>query len=146
VTTDSQLVSALIRCGVDTSVSPLLRRIGLVTTIGLTMAISAWFTREIGATPVREPELVRVLHAMVGIKGLIALAAAGLVLWRLGRPIKHVVAVGYAGAICVAFGAVVWLWGLANVPLGSLVFYGALMALILVARTDSDLFHQHTPS
>jgi hypothetical protein len=31
-----------------------------------------------------EPDLVRLLHGMVLIKGLIGLGAAGLVFWRLG--------------------------------------------------------------
>jgi hypothetical protein len=118
------------------------RRSLLVSTIALAMAMTAWLIRDMGPASHLEPELIRLLRAMVGIKGLIAIAATGLVLRRLGRPTRRGLATGYAGGLCVAAAALVWLWTLTNIPLGSLLFYSALFALVLVARADAALFLQ----
>lgn len=86
--------------------------------------------------PAMEPELRRLLHGMVTIKGLLGLAAAAVAFWRLGGPIARPVAVGYITTVCVALGAVVWLWGLWAIPLGSLLFWSGLTGILLVARRD----------
>jgi hypothetical protein len=128
------------RRGADATDGPWVRRTFLLSAIALTMAVTAWLMRDVGPAPHLEADLIRLLRAMVGIKGLIALAATGLVLWRLGRPTRRDIGAGYAGGLCIAAGALVWLWTLTNIPLGSLLFYSALFALVLVARVDSDLF------
>ncbi len=85
---------------------------------------------------VLEPDLQRLLHGMVAIKGLIGLASAALVFWRLGGPVARPIAFGYIAAVCVSLGAVVWLWGLWAIPLGSLLFWSGLAGIALVARRD----------
>lgn len=86
------------------------------------------------------PDLVRLLHGMVLIKGLILLAAAALVWWRLGRPAAAGVAAGYLGALALSAAALGWLWGLHLMLAGAVPFYGGLAGLLLVARRDRGLF------
>jgi hypothetical protein len=108
---------------------------------GLMLAIVAGALMGLALTLVapgtpRDPELARLLRGMVLIKGLIGLAIAGLVWWRMGRPLSESLAVRYGTSIAVAFGAVGWLWGLNLVPLGSLVFYTGLAGIALTGRAD----------
>jgi hypothetical protein len=106
----------------------------------MTAAATATIAAPFSAAALMDPDLVRLLRAMVVIKGIIALAATGLVFWRLGHGIRTLVAIGYGTAVCVSVAALVWLWGLASIPVGSLLFYGGLVALILVGRFDSGLW------
>lgn len=135
----SVLDRALVRTPAATGDRPLGRRAALVLAIATTAAATAVVTAPFSAAGVMDPDLVRLLHAMVGIKGIIALAAAALVYWRLGHPIARPVAIGYGTAICISVAALAWLWTLASIPLGSLCFYGGLAGLILVGRFDSGL-------
>jgi uncharacterized integral membrane protein len=93
----------------------------------------------------REPELTRLLHGMVLIKGLIGLAIVALVWWRMSRPLPGALAIRYSAALAVSFAAAGWLWGLTLVPLGSLVFYAGLGAVALAARRD-PLFSRTRPN
>ncbi|WP_325291638.1 hypothetical protein [Thiocapsa sp.] len=135
----SVLDRALVRTPPDAGDRPLARRVALVFAIAVTAAATAVVTAPFSAAGAMDPDLVRLLHAMVGIKGIIALAAAALVSWRLGHPIARPVALGYGAMICVSVAALAWLWTLASIPLGSLCFYGGLAGLIFVGRFDSGL-------
>lgn len=139
VSLTSVLDRALVRTPSVAGDRRLARRIALVFAIAATTAATAVVTAPFSAAGGMDPDLVRLLHAMVGIKGIIALAAAALVSWRLGHPIALPVAIGYGTAICIAVAALAWLWTLASIPLGSLCFYGGLAGLILVGRFDSGL-------
>jgi hypothetical protein len=97
--------------------------------LGLVLALVAPITP-------REPELTRLMHGMVLIKGSIGLAIAGLVWWRMGRPLARSLAIRYGASMAIAFAAVGWLWGLNMVPLGSLVFYAGLAGVALTGRVD----------
>jgi hypothetical protein len=130
---------ALVRTPPVTGDRPLVRRAALLFAIAATAAVATIVTAPFSAAAGMDPDLVRLLHAMVGIKGIIALAAAALVYWRLGHPIARPVAVGYGTMICISVAALAWLWTLAGIPLGSLCFYGGLAGLILVGRFDSGL-------
>jgi hypothetical protein len=115
---------------------------------GLALAIAAGALTGLSLTlfapdTQREPELTRLLHGMVLIKGLIGLAVAALVWWRMGRPLSGTLAMRYGASLAVAFAAAGWLWGLTLVPLGSLVFYGGLGAVALSARRDPLLSRAH---
>lgn len=108
---------------------------------GLVLAIVAGTLMGLALTQVapeiqREPELTRLLHGMVLIKGSIGLAIAGLVWWRIGRPLAESLAVRYGASMAITFGAVGWLWGLNLVALGSLVFYAGLAGTALAGRAD----------
>ncbi|EGV19897.1 hypothetical protein ThimaDRAFT_0573 [Thiocapsa marina 5811] len=135
----SVLDRAVDRSPPETAERPLARRVALVVAIAATAAVTAVVTAPFSAAGGMDTDLVRLLHAMVGIKGIIALAAAALVSWRFGHPIARPVAIGYGAAICVSAAALAWLWTLASIPLGSLCFYGGLAGLILVGRFDSGL-------
>ncbi|MFB1488419.1 MULTISPECIES: hypothetical protein [unclassified Thiocapsa] len=135
----SVLDRALVRTPLVTSDRPLARRAALLFAIAATAAAAAVVTAPFSAAGEMDPDLVRLLHAMVGIKGIIALAASALVYWRLGHPIARPVAIGYGSMVCVSVAALAWLWTLASIPLGSLCFYGGLAGLILVGRFDSGL-------
>jgi hypothetical protein len=135
----SVLDRALVRTPPVTGDRPLARRAALVFAIAATAAATALLTAPFSAAAGMDPDLARLLRAMVGIKAIIALAAAALVLWRLGHPIAGPVAIGYGAMICISVAALAWLWTLAGIPLGSLGFYGGLAGLILVGRFDSGL-------
>jgi hypothetical protein len=135
----SVLDRALVRTPPLTGDRPLVRRVALLFAIAATAAAATIVTAPLSTADGMNPDLVRLLRAMVGIKGLIALAAAALLYWRLGHRISRPVAIGYGAMICVSVAALAWLWTLASIPLGSLCFYGGLAGLILVARVDSGL-------
>jgi len=131
------------RAGVETASDlgyrPLLWRVALVFAIAMTAAVTAVVTAPFSVAAEMDPDLARLLRAMVGIKAIIALAATGLLLWRFGHPTSRPVAIGYGVAICVSIAALAWLWGLASIPLGALLFYGGLAGLVLVGRFDAGL-------
>ncbi|MBV5272749.1 MAG: hypothetical protein JZU52_03595 [Lamprocystis purpurea] len=114
----------------------LANRLALMACVPLTGAGALILTLWLVPTPALEPDLLRLLHGMVLIKGLIASAAAALVYWRLGRPIARQLATGYIGALCLCAAALGWLWGLHLMLIGALFFYGGLAGLYLVGRHD----------
>ena len=116
--------------------SPLINRLTLATTMALTGLSVLGLTLWLAPAPQMSAELLRLLHGMVLIKGLIALVAVALVWWRFGRPIGRPQVVGYSGALCLATAALAWLWGLYLIPLGTLCFYCGLAGLYVVARRD----------
>lgn len=114
-------------------------RAALILAMAMTASAAAAIMAPVSAAAQIDPDLARLLRAMVGIKGGIALAAAPLVYWRLGHSPPGVAALGYCASLCVAVAALVGLWGLASIPLGSLLFYSGLTGLILTARLDARL-------
>jgi hypothetical protein len=83
-----------------------------------------------------EPGLLRLLHGMVAIKGLILAAAAALVLRRLRGPVHGRRLLGYAAGLGLSAGALVWLWSLSALLPGSILFYGGLIIAFLSASRD----------
>lgn len=86
------------------------------------------------------PDQAAVLRGMVAIKGLILGVVASLLWWRLGRPIRSLTLLGYGAAAALSAGALGWLWGLSWVPLGSLLFWLGLGAVLFVTHHDQRLF------
>lgn len=125
----------------------------LILAVGLALGLLA-AAAVVPAAPQADADLARLLRAMVGVKGLILAAAAALVLWRLGRPVRPMIGIGYALALGAAAAAIGWLWGIATlpdarpfgVPLGSGLFWGGLVALYLVVRRDPGLFVRDQPA
>ncbi len=122
--------------GPVTDTQVLSRRLTLATATSLTGLFTLAMTLWLVPAPRATAELVSLLHGMVLIKGLIALAAGALVFWRLGRPIARPLATGYIGALCLSSAGLGWLWGLHLMLLGAGLFYGGLVGLYLVARYD----------
>lgn len=83
-----------------------------------------------------EPGLIRLLHGMVAIKGLIFTAAAAMVLRRLRGPVTARTLFGYAAGLGLSAGALAWLWGLSGLLLGSIGFYGGLILTLKTASRD----------
>jgi hypothetical protein len=83
-----------------------------------------------------EPGLVRLLHGMVAIKGLILAAAVALVLRRLRGPVHTRRLLGYAAGLGLSAGALAWLWSLSALLPGSVLFYGGLIIAFIAASRD----------
>ncbi len=82
-----------------------------------------------------EPELVVLLRGMAAIKGLLALAAAGAVWWRLGQHVSSRVAAAYVGCVCVLFASTVLIWQLAFILTAAVLFHAAgLVGLVIALR------------
>lgn len=92
-----------------------------------------------------EAELARLLRFMVGVKALILLGAAALVLMRLRGPVTRRALLGYAGSLSLSAGALGWLWGLSSLALGSLLFYGGMVLAFRVASADPLLMQGLRP-
>jgi len=113
-----------------TSRSRLLGAIGIGGFCGVLISLSF-------AMPVAmEPGLMRLLHGMVAIKGLIFTAAAAVVLRRLRGPVTSRTLFGYAAGLGLSAGALAWLWGLSGLLLGSIAFYGGLILTLKTASRD----------
>ena len=85
------------------------------------------------------PDLTRLLRAMAAIKAMMALAAAGVVLWRLGAPASPVQLAAYALA-CAAMGAGPGLiWNMEHVGLGALLLHAGLAANIILLWRDPGM-------
>jgi hypothetical protein len=106
--------------------------LGLVAVLGASLVF--------GAPIARAPELVRLLHLMVGIKALIFSVAAVLVFRRLARPVQGRALLGYATGLGLSAGALGWLWSLTALLPGALLFYGGLLTTYLTASRDPGLF------
>lgn len=80
--------------------------------------------------------LASLLHAVVGVKALIFAAATALVLLRLRAPATAASIAGYGAGLGLSAGALVWLWGLSGLLLGSAMFYGGLILAYLAVGRD----------
>ncbi len=82
------------------------------------------------------PALARLMRFMAGVKSLMALCAAGAVMWRLGVAASW----GWLGAYMAACGAMaagpVLIWGLTHVGLGALLLHGGLLACVVMLWRD----------
>jgi hypothetical protein len=136
----SILDRAPVQSASDERYRPLVWKVALVLAIAMTAAAAAMITAPFSTAAQMDPDLVRLLRAMVAVKGIIALAAASLVFRRLGQATPRAVALGYGAAIGVSVSALVWLWGLASILAGAFFFYGGLVGLLLVARVDLRLW------
>jgi hypothetical protein len=91
---------------------------------------------ELLPSPGVDPDRIWLLHAMVLVKGLVWLAAARVIYWRLGEPISRSLALGYSACLAVSAAALAWLWGVYLFAIGAAFFWGALFGILLVARKD----------
>jgi hypothetical protein len=115
-----------------------LRRAFLLALVATAVA-GAWLVSRPQPALVADPELARLLRGMAAIKGLLALAALGLVWWRIGRPIATARLVGYALGTAILAAAAVMVWQLAVVAATSVVFHATLLALALTALGDAGV-------
>jgi len=82
------------------------------------------------------PELTRLLRAMAAIKSLMAVAAVGAVLWRLGAPVRLPWLAGYAVAAAAMAAGPGLIWDMAYVRMGALALHGGLLMAIVMLWRD----------
>jgi hypothetical protein len=111
----------------------------LATALAVGLATGALAAATLAGPPPADAELTRLLHGMVLIKGVIALAATGLIFRRLSTAVDARVLAGYAGGLGLTFAALGWLWGLTTMLVGSVLFYGGLLAAGVAASRDPRL-------
>ncbi|NEV64710.1 hypothetical protein [Thiorhodococcus minor] len=111
-------------------------RLRLLVIPTLAGAVALAITLALVPPPRMSPDLVRLLHGMVLIKGLIGLAAGALVYRRLSRPLSSGLAWRYVACLSLSAAALGWLWGLSWVPAGGALYWAGLIGLLLVAGRD----------
>jgi hypothetical protein len=79
-----------------------------------------------------DPALARLLRAMALIKGMITIAAAGAVFWRLAWPVSRPVAASYLAAAWAMTGSTMLIWQLSYIVAAALLFHVAALSLLLV--------------
>jgi len=115
-------------------------RVGLITGLALAACLGIALMVAFAGPVQQAPELARLLHAMVMIKGLILAAAVAAIVWRLGRPAATPIVLGYTVTLGTSTAALGWLWGLSLIPLGSALFYGGLLGAFITATRDRHFF------
>ncbi len=98
-------------------------------------AVVTWLVAS-GVGQAAEPELAVLLRGMAAIKGLLALAAAGLVWWRLGQPVSRRAAVVYVACSWALFAATVLIWQLAFILAAAVLFHAAALVGLVVAMRE----------
>ena len=111
-------------------------RLRLLVTPVLAGAVALAITLALVPAPRMTPDLMRLLHGMVLIKGLIGVGAGALVYWRLGWPLSSGLAWRYVACLSLSAAALGWLWGLYWVPAGGALYWAGLIGLLLVAGRD----------
>jgi len=76
-----------------------------------------------------DPELALLLRFMASVKAVMALAAATLVAWRFGWPVRPATAVGYVVAASSMAAGAGLIWQLAHVAIGAVMVHGGLAML-----------------
>jgi hypothetical protein len=100
-----------------------------------TVAIAAWIGRP-EAYLAADADLARLLRGMALIKGFLALAAVGVLLWRFGHPLSQRMAGAYLVGAWLAAGASMLVWQLTLIPLAALVFHLGEITMLLTAWRD----------
>ena len=99
-------------------------------------ALGTLLTLALAVPVAMEPGLIRLLHGMVAIKGLIFSAGTALLWLRLGGPAVPRALLGYTAGLGLSAGALAWLWGLNLLFPGAVLFYGGLLIAFLTASRD----------
>lgn len=140
-TTDFRVPSALGNAWVGTTG----RRRGLLLVAVLLAAGAAALFGAPRPALLGDPDLALMLRGMGAIKASIALAVIGLVWWRAGDVVSESRFLAYAAA-CAVLGAVsVLVLKLAVLVATSVVFHATLLALGLLALSDSRLGRRNRP-
>jgi hypothetical protein len=100
-----------------------------------TVALAAWIGRP-EAYPSTDADLARLLRGMGLIKGFLALAAVGVLLWRFGHPLSQRMAIAYLVGAWLAAGASMLVWQLTMIPLAALVFHIGEITMLVTAWRD----------
>jgi hypothetical protein len=82
------------------------------------------------------PDLTRLLRAMAAIKAVMALAALGVVWWRLGVPVGAIRLAGYATSCAAMAAGPGLIWQMVHVGWGAALLHGGLLAAVLLLWRD----------
>ena len=108
--------------------------------VGSVAAVVVAWRAASGIGHATEPDLAVLLRGMAAIKGLLALAAAGVVWWRLGQPVSSRVATAYVSCVCVLFASIVLIWQLAFILAAAVLFHAAgLVGLVVALREGRQM-------
>lgn len=105
----------------------------------LAVAVVAWLATVSLPQPM-DAELATLLRGMAAIKGVLGVAAAALVWWRLGQPVSVRVAVAYIACIGLLVVGAVLIWQLAFLSVAAGLFHvGAFAGLVVAFREGRHL-------
>jgi len=107
-------------------------RLGLIAACCLSVGLALW---QADPSPylLADPGLARLLRGMALIKGMIAIAAASAVYWRLALPASGTVAALYVISSSVLMGSSMLIWQLSHIGPAALLFHGAALSMLVVA-------------
>jgi hypothetical protein len=108
-----------------------LLRTALLAACALSIGVAAWYGDPSGYLTA-DPALARLLRGMAAIKGMIALAALGAVLWRFSWPTSTVAAIVYIGGTSVLAGSTMLIWQLTSLVLAAVLFHVAALSMLVV--------------
>lgn len=86
-----------------------------------------------------DPELAILLRGMAVLKGLLAVGAFVLLLWRCGHPIVPRLAVASIASVALMAGAATMIWRLQALPPAAIAFHVGLFAALIIAWHDDGL-------
>lgn len=92
-----------------------------------------------------ESHLLLLLRFMAAMKLGGVLLAAGLLHWRLIRPIAPRLAAAYAGSLVAMAAATGLIWSLGSIVLGAILFHAGLIAYLVLAWRDDAVRLSGTP-
>ncbi len=124
-----------IAAGRQPAVLRALLRTLLIVACAVSIGAAAWYGDPSGYLRT-DAALSRLLRGMAAIKGGIAVAAIGAVLWRFGLPLSKGVAIGYLLGCCALAGATMLIWQLTLIPFAALLFHGAALGMLVMGWRD----------
>jgi hypothetical protein len=104
---------------------------------GFLLAVAAaLFAGRGGESAGFETHLILLIRFMALIKLGVAIGAALLVWWRLGRSPSPCMAAGYTAGTMLMAGGPALMWHMNHIILGSVLFYAGLVLIVIFARGD----------
>jgi hypothetical protein len=113
-----------------------LLRAAVIAACVLSIGIAAGFGDPSGYLT-DDPALARLLRAMAVIKGMLALAALGAVLWRFGWSVSKPAAFTYIVGSSVLTGSSMLIWQLTYIPLAAVLFHAAALCMLVVCWREA---------
>lgn len=122
---------------------PFALRTILIVGCVVAVALVAVFARPSDAAAA-DPELAYLLRGMAAIKGVMVLAAIGLLTWRFGHPLSGRLAGVYLTATWIATAATAMVWQLSTVPLAAIAFHAGELSFLAGAWLDHKAHAGHS--
>lgn len=117
---------------------PRLARFALIASVALSITLAHLLGHGEMAdrAAAADPELARLLRGMAALKAGIALAAVGLVAWRLAYPSSLRFAGGLVSAAALMAAGPVLMWHVAPVGAAALLFHAGMALLLVLCWAD----------